>query len=186
VEERVLPANREVVLEGVQGKAIEIAVEIDPRTAQMVELNVLRAPGREEFTKIAFYRGRGYVDWDRSDGWARDRQERDSLIVIDTAYASELADVESRAPEIAPVYVAPGETLKLRVFVDKSVVEIFANDRQCATVRVYPGREDSMGVSLRAQGADGVLRSLDAWQMRSIYENTPVISSARYPDRTSA
>jgi beta-fructofuranosidase len=85
-----------------------------------------------------------------------------------------------------PVYVAPGETLKLRVFVDKSVVEVFANDRLCATVRVYPGREDSMGVSLRAQGADSLLLSLDAWHMRSIYENTSVTSSARYRDRASA
>ena len=169
----VLPANREVVLEGIEGNAIEIAAEIDPLKAQMVELNVLRAPGKEEFTRIAFYRQRGYVDWDRSNAWARFREERDSLIVIDTSYASELPDVESRAPEIAPVYVAPGETLKLRVFVDKSVVEVFANDRQCATVRVYPGREDSVSVSLRAQGADAVLRSLDAWQMRSIYVDTP-------------
>ena len=154
----MLPANREVVLDGVQGKAVEIAAEIDPRNAQMVELNVLRSPGREEFTRIAFYRQRGYVDWDRSDGWARFRESRDSLIVIDTSYASELPDVESRAPEIAPVYLAPGETLKLRVFIDKSVVEVFANDRQCLAVRVYPGREDSVGVSLRAQGADAVLR----------------------------
>ena len=171
VDEQVLPANREVVLDGVQGKAVEIAAEIDPRNAQMVELNVLRAPGKEEFTRIAFYRHRGYVDWDRSDGWTRHQDSRDSLIVIDTSYASELPDVESRAPEIAPVYLAPGETLKLRVFIDKSVVEVFANDRQCATVRVYPGREDSVGASLRAQGADGALCALDAWQMESIYRD---------------
>ncbi len=169
VGEQVLPANQEIVLEGVQGSAIEIDAEIDTAGAQMVELNVLRAPGKEEFTRIAFYRGRGYVDWDRSAGWARHREERDSVIIIDTSYSSALPDVESRAPEIAPVYVAPGETLKLRIFVDRSVVEVFANDRQCATVRVYPGREDSVGVSLRAQGGDAVLRSLDAWQMRSIY-----------------
>ena len=148
---------------------MEIDLEIDTAGAQMVELNVLRAPGKEEFTRIAFYRGRGYVDWDRSEGWARHREERDSVIVIDTSYSSELEDVQSRAPEIAPVYVGPDETLKLRVFVDRSVVEVFANDRQCATVRVYPGRRDSVGVSLRAQGGDAVLRSLDAWQMRSIY-----------------
>ena len=36
-------------------------------------------------------------------------------------------------------------------------------------VRVYPGRDDSTGVSLRAQGSPAQLRSLDAWQMRSIY-----------------
>lgn len=170
VNERVLPANREVVLDGVGGKAVEIAAEIDPGEAQMVELNVLRSPGKEEFSRIVFYKHRGYVDWVRSNGWERFSDSRDSLIGIDTCYASELPDVESRAPEIAPVYLAPGEPLKLRVFIDKSVVEVFANDRQCLAVRVYPGRDDSQGVSLRAQGADAVLRSLDVWQMRSIYE----------------
>jgi beta-fructofuranosidase len=114
------------------------------------------------------------VDWDRSDGWARFRESRDSLITIDTSYTSELPDVESRAPEVAPVYLAPGETLKLRVFIDNSVVEVFANDRQCLAVRVYPGREDSSGVSLRAQGADAALRSFDAWQMRSIYDGEAI------------
>jgi beta-fructofuranosidase len=166
---QVLPANREVVLDGIGGKAIEIAAEIDPENAQTVELNVLRAPGKEEFTRITFYPQRGFVDWERSDGWARFHKERDSLVVIDTTYSSELPDVESRAPESAPVYLAPGETLKLRVFVDQSIVEVFVNDRQCLTVRVYPGREDSTGVSLYARGADATLRSLDAWQMRSIY-----------------
>jgi beta-fructofuranosidase len=164
-----LPASQEVVLEAVGGKAVEIAAEIDLGSAQAVSLDVLRSPGREEYTRITFYPQRGYVDWDRSDGWARFREERDSLLVVDTTYASELPDVESRAPESAPVYLAPGETLKLRVFVDQSVVEVFANDRQCATVRVYPGRADSTGVSLRAQGAPATLLGLTAWQMRSIY-----------------
>lgn len=168
VDAQVLPANREVVLDGVGGKAIEITAEIDLENAQMVELNVLRSPGKEEFTRIAFYRQRGYVDWDRSDGWARFHESRDSLIVIDTSYTSELPDVESRAPEIAPVHLPPGETLKLRVFIDKSVVEVFVNDRQCLAVRVYPGRDDSAGVSLRAQGAEAVLCGLDLWQMQSI------------------
>jgi beta-fructofuranosidase len=57
----------------------------------------------------------------------------------------------------------------LRVFVDKSVVEVFVNGKQCVAMRVYPGREDSIGVSFRAQGRDAMLRSLDAWHMRSIY-----------------
>ena len=59
--------------------------------------------------------------------------------------------------------------LRLRVFIDHSVVEVFANGKQCVAARVYPGREDSTGVSLRAQGSGAVLRSLSAWQMHSIY-----------------
>ena len=46
----------------------------------------------------------------------------------------------------------------------------FVNGKQCLGVRVYPGREDSVGVSLRSQGKASKLTSLDAWQMKSIYE----------------
>jgi beta-fructofuranosidase len=170
VQDLRLPANREVVLDGVQGNAMEMVAEIDQGRAQTLELNVLRSPGKEECTRIAFYRNRGGVDWDRSDGWTRYQESRESLVTIDTSRASELPDVESRPPETAPFYIPPDEPLRLRVFVDRSIVEVFVNGRQCVAVRVYPGRDDSLGVSLRAQGADSVLRSLDAWQMRSIYE----------------
>jgi beta-fructofuranosidase len=37
-------------------------------------------------------------------------------------------------------------------------------------MRVYPGREDSLGVSLRSQGADAELKSLSAWQMANVYQ----------------
>ncbi len=58
----------------------------------------------------------------------------------------------------------------MQVFVDRSVVEVFVNGRQCVAVRVYPDRPDSVGVSLRAQGSAAKVKSLDAWQMDSIYE----------------
>ena len=57
------------------------------------------------------------------------------------------------------------EPLRLRDF-----IEIFVNEQQCIAARVYPGRDDSVGVSLRAQGSDAILESLDAWQMSNIYE----------------
>jgi beta-fructofuranosidase len=159
-----LPANREVVLEGVQGAALEIAAEIDLRGAPLVELNVLRAPNREEFTRIACFRELGYARGPRGLPGGRD-----SLVSLDTSYSSALPDVQSRAPETAPVYLEPGEPLRLRVFVDRSVVEVFVNGKQCVAARVYPGREDSLGVSLRSQGVDAALKSLTAWPMRSIY-----------------
>jgi beta-fructofuranosidase len=56
------------------------------------------------------------------------------------------------------------------VFVDKSIVEVFINGKQCIAARVYPGRSDSVGVSLRSQGRNSTLKSFDAWQMKSIYE----------------
>ena len=98
-----------------------------------------------------------------------EKRSQDDALVLDTSRSSVLRDVEARAPEAAPFQLEDGELLNLRVFIDKSVVEVFANGRQCVALRVYPEREDSVGVSIRAQGSDAALRSLDAWQMRSIW-----------------
>ena len=154
----------EVVLDSVQGSSIELIAKIDPGAAPMIEMNVLRSPNREEFTRIAFYKNRGFRDRIFSSGNVQ------SLIMIDSSYSSVAADVLSRAPETAPVYIEADEELELRVFVDRSVVEVFVNGKQCVAMRVYPDREDSVGVSFRSQGVDGELRSLDAWGMKSIWK----------------
>ena len=75
----------------------------------------------------------------------------------------------SRAPETGPVYLDENERLELRVFIDRSIVEVFINGRQCIALRVYPERDDSLGVSFRSQGTASQIRSLDAWQLKSIW-----------------
>jgi len=64
-----------------------------------------------------------------------------------------------------PLPLRAGEELTLRVFVDRSVIEVFANGRASHTLRAYPTREDSLGIGLFARGGTARLRSLDAWQM---------------------
>ena len=163
VDAMTLPANEEIVLENVHGNALEIVTEIAPQGASTIEMNVLRSPDKEEVTRILFFNERGYRDRSR-------KGKLPGLLSIDSSRSSVLPDIRSRAPETAPVFIARDEPLKLRVFIDRSVVEVFANGRQCVALRVYPGREDSVGVSLRAQGQDAQLESLDAWQMKNIYE----------------
>ena len=164
-----LAANEEIVLESIKGNAMEIVAEIDPKKSPMVEMNVLRSPDRRETTRIMFFKSRGYRH--REYGRTNASSKRySSLITIDSSYSSVLPDVLSRAPETAPVILTGDELLKLRVFVDKSVVEVFVNGKQCVAMRVYPGLVDSVGVSLRSQGQDAALKSLDAWQMKNIYQ----------------
>ncbi len=180
VGETALPANEEIVLDAIQGNAMELALEIDPGAAPLVELNVLRSPIREEFTRIAFYPKRGNRYRQRlsktqamnasTAAMQQLPQRYESLISIDASYASTLPEALPRAPEIAPVFLADDEPLQLRVFIDRSVVEVFVNGKQCVAVRVYPGRADSLGVSLRAQGSAATLRRLDAWQMKGIWD----------------
>jgi len=74
-----------------------------------------------------------------------------------------------RTPEVGPLALDDGEHLDLRVFVDRSVIEVFANGRQSLTTRVYPTRDDSVGVSVQARRGGARLESMDVWDMQSIW-----------------
>lgn len=165
-----ITANKEIVFDGIEGNAMEILAEIDPLDSEMIELNVLRSPNKEEYTRIAFYKNKGYnINRQLAPGKTA-VDVSSNLISIESSYSSILPDVRTRAPEVAPVHLEKGESLKLRIFIDKSVVEVFVNGKQCVAMRVYPGRIDSQGVSIRSQGRNAELKSLVAYQMKSIYD----------------
>ena len=67
--------------------------------------------------------------------------------------------------EAAPFVLGKDELLTLRVFVDKSVVEVFVNDRQAIARRIYPTRPDSRGVTLFAHGGEVKVPLIEAWDM---------------------
>jgi beta-fructofuranosidase len=67
--------------------------------------------------------------------------------------------------EAGPFELGPEETLKMRVFIDKSVVEVFANGRQAVMRRIYPSRPDSVGVKLFSTGGTAHVSQVDAWEM---------------------
>ena len=159
IEEMSLPANKEIVLPQISGRAIELDAEIDPKDARWVQLNVLRSPDAEEFTSITFY------NYDRKLAyWYYTR----SVVCLDGLHSSTRPDVWMRPPERAEMERGQ-DKLRLRVFVDHSVVEVFVNEKVYLAMRVYPGRGDSAGVSIRAGGQDAVLKKLDAWQMERIW-----------------
>ena len=59
--------------------------------------------------------------------------------------------------------------LKLHLFVDKGVVDLFVNDGRAAETRlVFPPAED-LGVEVFAEGGAARFKSLEAWTMNSIH-----------------
>ena len=151
-----IPANSEVLLDGIGGKALEIRATIELGSAREVGLYALRSTDGTERTRISLY---------QSDH----RQFEASSLQIDVSESSLRSDVWARSAEVGPISMNKGEPLELRIFVDRSIIEVFANNRQCLTVRVYPERDDSRGLSLFARGGNAKLISLDCWQMRSIW-----------------
>lgn len=175
VQNLSLPANEEVVLENIQGNTMELIAKIDPKSAQTIEIELLRSPGGEELTRLLIQPERGNNPRIYGVIKARERNRSgavvyDTVVTLDNSRSSILPDAQSRPPEIDSFLREKGAPLKLHVFIDRSVVEVFVNGKACVAARVYPGRKDSLGVSLRAQGADAKLVSLDAWQMESIYD----------------
>ena len=64
-----------------------------------------------------------------------------------------------------PFQLAGTELLHLRVLVDKSVVEVFANDRQAALRRIYPSNAESVQVKLFSEGGATRVHRLTGWEM---------------------
>ena len=144
-----LSANKEIVIDDIKGNAIELIVEIEKQEKSTIEMNVLRADDKSEYTRIMYY-GKRYINPDKVEP-GRFKQKEYDVITLDNSRSSTLPNVMSCPPEIAPMTIDSGNILRLRVFIDKSVVEVFANGRQCVALRVYP-HETSIGISFRSMG----------------------------------
>jgi beta-fructofuranosidase len=137
-------------LPGAAGDSLEISVVFDPGDAAEVGLKVRCSPDGEEETLVVF---------DRPQGALR----------LDPARASLSDETCGREAQVAPFALAAGGALSLRIFVDRSIVEVYANGRQCVTKRIYPSRADSLGVQVFASGGPATVVSADVWRMASIW-----------------
>lgn len=136
--------DAELPLEGIGGNSIELAVEIRPAGARQFGLKVCRSPKGEEQTLV-------YYD------------AADEKLKVGTRKSSLSGGAKS--VEAGPLALGKDEPLRLRVFVDRSVVEAFANGRQAVMRRVYPSRRDSVGVALFSTGGPAVVTTLEAWDI---------------------
>lgn len=139
-----IKANSEMNMKDIYGDNLELNVEMTSDDAEKFGIKVFCSPDGEEQTAI-FY--------DRLD----------KKLKIDTT-KSGLGE-GPRSIEGGPFELKPDEPLKLRVFVDTSVVEAFANDRQAVMRRVYPTLKDSIGVTLFSHNGDTKVKSIEAWNM---------------------
>jgi len=152
-EDVALAANEEWHAPG-GGRSIELRAEVDVAGARELELSVLRSADGTERTTVTY--------WPATDA-----------LGLTPGHAGEDADALGRPPEVGALSLERDEPLELRVFVDNSVVEVFANGRQTLTTRADPG-SDSTGISLLARRGDARLEAIDVWEMESIWNDDAV------------
>ncbi len=130
------------------GDCLEIRAEIDPADAPLAGLKLRIAPDRSEQTLVYY-----------------DRDQR--LICVDRSQSSTDRTAD-RSMQSGPFLLGRGEHLRLHIFLDGSVIEIFANDRFCLSARVYPAGPRSTGIALYASSGTANMLSFEAWEMRPI------------------
>jgi beta-fructofuranosidase len=138
----------EVELGAIPGDSLELHAVIDPGNVHTVGLSLRRSPDGQEETRLVFTRETGRLGIDRNK--------------------SSLEPAQNTGFQDGPLILAPGEPLDLRIFVDRSLLEVFANERTCLTSRIYPTRADSQGISLFAEDGEAMVLSVDAWEMQGV------------------
>lgn len=85
---------------------------------------------------------------------------------LSIAYHGKSLDV---AGTVVPLDLNDGETLKLRLYLDKSVMELFIQNGSASVTRVDYPTEGNMNVFVFAENGSALVQSLDVWQMSSIW-----------------
>jgi len=153
-----LAADEEILLDGVHGDCMELALEADLAGAERLELAVRRSPGGEEQTVISYVPAEKKLIIDTT----RSSLDKSAANLFPVVVGDPKRDVRIQE---APLELPAGEPLRLNVFLDRSILEVFANGRQCVTQRIYPSRPDSLGVALSARGRGAKVHTLDAWDI---------------------
>jgi sucrose-6-phosphate hydrolase SacC (GH32 family) len=139
-------ANR--LLEGVGGKMLEIFVQFEAKSSGQYGLKVCATPDGEEETLIYF-------------------DTASSTLKINRNRSSRDPDLEHK--ETGGELPLAEQSLQLHIFVDHSMLEVYANGLKSLTTRVYPVREDAVGLRLWAENPIGIDK-LQVWQLGSSYQ----------------
>ena len=140
------------------GDSLELELTVRPHAGARFGLKLRSSPGGEEETVV----------WhDPAAGVLRVDVAKASLDpeVVYRHFAARSADNFGVTSQEAPFALRAGEALQLRVFLDRSILEVFANRRQCLTQRLYPTRPDSLDVVLVSEGGDCEVELVNVWDM---------------------
>ena len=135
---------------------MELELEMRPKGASDFGLKVRCAPDSSEETVVSL-------------------SSQSQTIAIDyrkTSLRDDLNYQPEHSVQIAPLNFKQGDVVKLRVFLDHSVMEVFADDRRYLSQRIFPVHPNAQNVKLYSCGAPTLFRSLRAWQMGSMETNS--------------
>ena len=138
---------------------MEMRLQVAPNSAKGFGLKIRCTPDGAEQTVIRWDFERKSLDVDVNNS----SLDKTIIYNINNHWVSPECKVQT-----APFELKQGELLEITMFLDRSVLEVFVNDRQCITQRIYPTRSDSLGTRLFSVGGSVHVKSIDVWDMHGI------------------
>ena len=158
----IVAPGRTLRLSQIEGNCLELEMTAKLHGEGSWGMRLCCAPDGSEQTVVEFDNRTGEIRIDVSRS-SSDKSIRYYSRVF--KHSDDLQADQETFVQVAPFKLATGEQLRLRVFVDRSILEVFANSRQCVTQRIYPTRNDSLGVELFSRSATVNVLKMTAWRM---------------------
>ena len=155
--EKITPTS-ENPLSGFEGDCLEIEAELSFDEPTVCELIIRASPDQMESTSITY-------------------SSTEKILTVDGSRAS-LDPYVDHAIISGPLSADDQGVVRFRAFLDRSVLEVFAADRGCMTQRLYPTREDSLGVSFLVRKGSAIVHRLSAWRMAAVWPNQALQAAA--------
>ncbi len=146
-----------------KGKSMEIKMEIKGGQKSPFGVKVFCSPDKREETVIKYdpQAKELVIDFIRSSVNAPIKMLKYCMMHYPPAENAEGEISEQRAP----LALQPGERLKLDIFIDRSIIEVFANGRQCMTQVVYPELPESTGIQIFSSDEAIQASNITIWDM---------------------
>ncbi|MCY8070678.1 GH32 C-terminal domain-containing protein [Bacillus inaquosorum] len=154
----ISPASQNV-LAGLSGDAYELHAEFQVSPGSAPEFGFKVRTGENQFTKVGYDRKNTKLFVDRSES---------GNVTFNPTFNTGI--------QTAPLKPVNG-TIKMRIFVDRSSVEVFGNDgQQVITDIILPDRS-SKGLELYAENGGVKLKSLTIYPLKKVWGTSPFISN---------
>jgi sucrose-6-phosphate hydrolase SacC (GH32 family) len=151
--------GQHTMLNKVKGNIMEINITIDPRKAKRFGVNVLTSIDGREKTPIVFDREKNILRIDMLHS-SLEKLTYNEFIACPKNKINSPVEVQD-----APFTLNPNEKINMRIFLDKSLLEVFVNGRQCITQVVYPTLKDALNVDVFAEDSAIKVDELKAWKL---------------------
>jgi beta-fructofuranosidase len=152
-----LAAGQSVTLEKISGNILEMNITINPGKAKRFGVKVFCSEDGREQTPVIVDRVKNILQIDMRPSSLNKPEYREFIMVREPNPVMDTQD--------APFVVEKGEKVSLRVFLDKSILEVFANDRQCITQVIYPTLKDAIHIQVFTEDAPINIDELKSWKL---------------------